>query len=98
MRRIRDRSHLMIRKCLASSHLRPRSDQLDFEAPHFTPFLLLDSNCFLDLAADQVLVLNKVLDLLSACVHVTSSNARLSTLGAMDFSARFEYDALAILV
>ncbi|KAF8212106.1 Sec63-domain-containing protein [Mycena galopus ATCC 62051] len=39
-----------------------------------------------DLAADQVLVLEKVLNLLSACVDVMSSNAWLNALGAMDLS------------
>jgi len=66
-------------------------DQTDFEAPHFKTFLLLQAHFSRlqlppDLAADQVLVLEKVLNLLSACVDVMSSNAWLNALGAMDLS------------
>ncbi|KAF8056607.1 DNA polymerase theta/eta [Lyophyllum atratum] len=66
-------------------------DNADFEAPHFKTFLLLQAHFSrlqlpADLAADQVLVLEKVLNLLSACVDVMSSNAWLSALGAMDLS------------
>ncbi|EAU82983.1 DNA polymerase theta/eta [Coprinopsis cinerea okayama7 len=66
-------------------------DQPDFEAPHFKTFLLLQAHFSRlqlppDLAADQVLVLEKVLNLLSACVDVMSSNAWLNALGAMDLS------------
>ena len=63
-------------------------DKPDFEAPHFKTFLLLQAHFSRlqlppDLASDQVLVLEKVLNLLSACVDVMSSNAWLSALGAM---------------
>ncbi|OSX63730.1 hypothetical protein POSPLADRAFT_1055810 [Postia placenta MAD-698-R-SB12] len=66
-------------------------DRPDFEAPHFKTFLLLQAHFSRlqlppDLAADQVLVLEKVLNLLSACVDVMSSNAWLNALGAMDLS------------
>ncbi|KAJ7271901.1 Sec63 Brl domain-containing protein [Mycena haematopus] len=66
-------------------------DKADFEAPHFKTFLLLQAHFSrlqlpADLAADQVLVLEKVLNLLSACVDVMSSNAWLNALGAMDLS------------
>lgn len=66
-------------------------ERADFEAPHFKTFLLLQAHFSRiqlppDLAADQVLVLEKVLNLLSACVDVMSSNAWLSALGAMDLS------------
>ncbi|KAJ7046921.1 putative RNA helicase [Mycena alexandri] len=66
-------------------------DKADFEAPHFKTFLLLQAHFSRlqlppDLAADQVLVLEKVLNLLSACVDVMSSNAWLNALGAMDLS------------
>lgn len=66
-------------------------DQNDYEAPHFKTFLLLQAHFSRiqlppDLAADQVLVLEKVLNLLSASVDVMSSNAWLSALGAMDLS------------
>ncbi|EIW74460.1 Sec63-domain-containing protein [Coniophora puteana RWD-64-598 SS2] len=66
-------------------------DRADFEAPHFKTFLLLQAHFSRlqlppDLAADQALVLEKVLNLLSACVDVMSSNAWLNALGAMDLS------------
>ncbi|KAK2464636.1 hypothetical protein APHAL10511_003329 [Amanita phalloides] len=66
-------------------------DRVDFEAPHFKTFLLLQAHFSriqlpADLVADQVLVLEKVLNLLSACVDVMSSNAWLNALGAMDLS------------
>ncbi len=66
-------------------------DKADFETPHFKTFLLLQAHFSRlslppDLAADQVLVLEKVLNLLSACVDVMSSNAWLNALGAMDLS------------
>ena len=66
-------------------------DRADFEAPHFEAFLLLQAHFSRiqlppDLAADQVLVLEKILNLLSACVDVLSSNAWLNALGAMDLS------------
>ena len=61
-------------------------DKPDFEAPHFKTFLLLQAQFSRlqlppDLASDRVL--EKVLNLLSACVDVMSSNAWLSALGAM---------------
>lgn len=63
----------------------------NFEAPHFKTSLLLQAHFSRlqlppDLAADQVLVLEKVLNLLSACVDVMSSNAWLNAVGAMDLS------------
>nr|VWO96385.1 Pre-mRNA-splicing ATP-dependent RNA helicase PRP28 (EC [Ganoderma boninense] len=66
-------------------------DKADFETPHFKTFLLLQAHFSRlslppDLAADQGLVLEKVLNLLSACVDVMSSNAWLNALGAMDLS------------
>jgi len=66
-------------------------DHVDFEAPHFKTFLLLQAHFSHlqlppDLAADQVLILEKVLNLLSAYVDVMSSNAWLNALGAMDLS------------
>ncbi|KIJ93294.1 hypothetical protein K443DRAFT_112249 [Laccaria amethystina LaAM-08-1] len=66
-------------------------ERADFETPHFKTFLLLQAHFSRlqlppDLAADQVLVLEKVLNLLSASVDVMSSSAWLSALGAMDLS------------
>ncbi|KAG7448800.1 Sec63-domain-containing protein [Guyanagaster necrorhizus] len=66
-------------------------DGVNFEVPHFKTFLLLQAHFSriqlpADLAADQKIVLEKVLNLLSACVDVMSSNAWLSALGAMDLA------------
>ena len=62
---------------------------LDFEAPPLKTLLLLQAH-FLQLppylAADQVLVLGKVLNPLSASVDVMSPSTWLSALGAMDIS------------
>lgn len=63
----------------------------DFETPHFKSFLLLQAHFSRiqlppDLTADQALVLEKVLNLLSACVDVMSSNAWLNAMNAMDLS------------
>lgn len=79
-----------------SSYLRLRTSQshhVDYESPHFKTFLLLQAHFSrLQLphnrASDQVLVLEKVLNLLSACVDVMSSNAWLNALWAMDLSQR----------
>jgi pre-mRNA-splicing helicase BRR2 len=66
-------------------------DHVNFKAPHFKAFLLLQAH-FLqiqlppDLAANQVLILEKVLNLLSACVDVMSLNMWLNALGVMDLS------------
>ena len=64
-------------------------DKPDFEAPHFKTFLLLRVHflCLqlpLDLTSDQVLVLEKVLNLLSARVNFMLSNAWLGAFGTMD--------------
>ena len=72
-------------------HVPVKLERADFEAPHFKTFWLLRAHFSRlrlppDLAADQVLVLGKVLRLLSASVDVMSSSACLSALGAMDLS------------
>ncbi|KZS98066.1 Sec63-domain-containing protein [Sistotremastrum niveocremeum HHB9708] len=66
-------------------------DKVDFDAPHFKTFILLQAHFSRihlppDLASDLTLVLEKVLNLLSAAVDVMSSNAWLNALGAMDLS------------
>ncbi|KAH9965547.1 putative RNA helicase [Lactifluus volemus] len=66
-------------------------DEANFEVPHFKTFLLLQAHFSRlqlppDLVADQALVLEKITNLLSACVDVMSSNAWLNALGAMDLS------------
>jgi pre-mRNA-splicing helicase BRR2 len=68
-----------------------KSDKANFESTSFKTFLLLQAHFSRlqlppDLAADQVLILEKVLNLLSASVDVMSSNAWLNALGAMDLS------------
>ena len=66
-------------------------DCVNFKASHFKTFLLFQAH-FLhiqlppDPATDQVHVLEKVLNLFSACINVMSSNVWLNTLGAMDLS------------
>ena len=67
------------------------ASSVNFEAPHFKTFLLLQAHFGriqlpADLVADQKLILEKVLTLLSACVDVMSSNAWLNALGAMDLA------------
>ncbi|KAF8707564.1 Sec63 protein, partial [Rhizoctonia solani] len=66
-------------------------DSADYEAPYFKTFLLLQAHFSRltlppDLAADQALVLGKVLNLLSACVDVLSSGGRMNATNAMDLS------------
>lgn len=66
-------------------------DTANYEAPHFKTFLLLQAHFSRlqlppDLAHDQAHILQKVLNLLAACVDVMSSNAQLNALGAMDLS------------
>ncbi|KAI6032410.1 Sec63 Brl domain-containing protein [Pisolithus marmoratus] len=69
-------------------------DHPGFEAPHFMMFVLLQAH-FLhiqlpaDLTADQALVLEMVLNVLSTCVDVMSSHAWLNALGAMDLSQMY---------
>jgi pre-mRNA-splicing helicase BRR2 len=68
-----------------------KTDNVDFEQPHIKTFILLQAHFSRlqlppDLAADQIIILEKVMNLLSACVDVMSSNAWLNALGAMDLS------------
>ncbi|GAA6043916.1 hypothetical protein JCM8097_004108 [Rhodosporidiobolus ruineniae] len=63
----------------------------DYESPHFKTNVLLQAHFSrltlpADLAADQAVILGKVLNLLAACVDVMSSNAYLNALGAMELS------------
>jgi pre-mRNA-splicing helicase BRR2 len=66
-----------------------KADDVDFEQPHikiFIPLKAYFSRLQLppDLATDQIIALEKVMNLLSACVDVMSSNAWLNALGTMD--------------
>lgn len=68
-----------------------KTDNADFEQPHIKTFVLLQAHFSRlqlppDLAADQAMILEKIMNLLSACVDVMSSNAWLNALGAMDLS------------
>ena len=65
--------------------------KVDYDKPAFKTFLLLQAHFSRlhlppDLVSDQRMILEKVLNLLSACVDVMSSNAHLNALGAMDLS------------
>jgi pre-mRNA-splicing helicase BRR2 len=64
---------------------------VDYNSPHFKTNVLLQAHFArltlpADLAADQALILTKVLNLLSACVDVMSSNAFLNAIGACELS------------
>lgn len=66
-------------------------DHVSFETPHFKTFLLVQAHFSRlqlppDLAADQAMILEKMLNLLSASVDVMSSNAWLNATRAMDLS------------
>lgn len=62
-----------------------------FESPHFKAFVLLQAHFSrmelpADLAKDQELILSKVLNLLSGCVDVLSSDGHLNAMSAMEMS------------
>ncbi|PWN88119.1 putative ATP dependent RNA helicase, partial [Acaromyces ingoldii] len=66
-------------------------DKVNFNSPYHKVFVLLQAHFArmtlpTDLAADQRGVLQKVLNLLSACVDVMSSNAFLNAIVAMELS------------
>ena len=62
-----------------------------FESPHFKAFVLLQAHFSrmqlpADLAKDQEIILSKVLNLLSGCVDVLSSDGHLNAMSAMEMS------------
>lgn len=62
-----------------------------YESPHFKAFVLLQAHFSrmqlpIDLAKDQEIILRKVLNLLSACVDVLSSEGHLNAMSAMEMS------------
>ncbi|KAI9731600.1 MAG: DEIH-box ATPase [Cirrosporium novae-zelandiae] len=62
-----------------------------FESPHFKAFVLLQAHFSrmqlpIDLSKDQDIILSKVLNLLSACVDVLSSEGHLNAMNAMEMS------------
>ncbi|OQO00368.1 hypothetical protein B0A48_13716 [Cryoendolithus antarcticus] len=65
--------------------------ETNFESPHFKAFVLLQAHFSrmqlpTDLAKDQEIILRKVLNLLSACVDVLSSEGHLNAMSAMEMS------------
>ncbi|KAL8914049.1 MAG: hypothetical protein Q9171_001300 [Xanthocarpia ochracea] len=62
-----------------------------YESPHFKAFVLLQAHFSrmalpIDLAKDQEIILGKVLNLLSGCVDVLSSEGHLNAMNAMEMS------------
>ncbi|KAL8656143.1 MAG: hypothetical protein Q9210_000469 [Variospora velana] len=62
-----------------------------YESPHFKAFVLLQAHFSrmalpIDLAKDQEVILSKVLNLLSGCVDVLSSEGHLNATSAMEMS------------
>ena len=62
-----------------------------YESPHFKAFVLLQAHFSrmqlpTDLAKDQEIILSKVLNLLSGCVDVLSSDGHLNAMSAMEMS------------
>lgn len=62
-----------------------------YDSPHFKAFVLLQAHFSrlqlpVDLAKDQELIVSKVLNLLSACVDVLSSEGHLNAMSAMEMS------------
>ncbi|CAK4033410.1 Pre-mRNA-splicing factor brr2 [Lecanosticta acicola] len=65
--------------------------EANFESPHFKAFVLLQAHFSrmllpADLAKDQEVILRKVLNILSACVDVLSSEGHLNAMQAMEIS------------
>ncbi|EEB93778.1 hypothetical protein MPER_07525, partial [Moniliophthora perniciosa FA553] len=88
---IRRHEDVLLKRLYDRVPVKLEQSSVNFEAPHFKTFLLLQAHFSriqlpADLVADQKLILEKVLTLLSACVDVMSSNAWLSALGAMDLA------------
>src|SRR6202012_316975 len=62
-----------------------------YDSPHFKAFVLLQAHFSrmqlpTDLAKDQEVILRKILNLLSACVDVLSSEGHLNAMTAMEMS------------
>lgn len=65
--------------------------QPDYGSPHFKAFVLLQAHFSrmqlpVDLAKDQEVIVSKVLNLLSGCVDVLSSDGHLNAMSAMEMS------------
>ncbi|KAI5838977.1 putative pre-mRNA splicing helicase [Morchella snyderi] len=68
-----------------------KMSQPNYESPHFKAFVLIQAHFSrmqlpADLATDQGVVLSKVLNLLSACVDVLSSEGHINAMNAMELS------------
>ncbi|KAI9802245.1 MAG: hypothetical protein M1825_002966 [Sarcosagium campestre] len=68
-----------------------KMSQPNFETPHFKAFVLLQAHFSrmqlpVDVAKDQETIVGKVLNLLSACVDVLSSEGHLNAMSAMEMS------------
>ncbi|KAF9267488.1 Sec63-domain-containing protein [Marasmius fiardii PR-910] len=88
---IRRHEDVLLKRLYDRLPVKLEASSVNFEAPHFKTFLLLQAHFSriqlpADLIADQKMILEKALTLLSACVDVMSSNAWLSALGAMDLA------------
>ncbi|KAJ4471946.1 Sec63-domain-containing protein [Lentinula lateritia] len=88
---IRRHEDVLLRRLYDRLPVKLDSSSVNYESPHFKTFLLLQAHFSrihlpADLVADQRLVLEKILNLLSACVDVLSSNAWLNALSAMDLA------------
>ena len=62
-----------------------------FDSPHFKAFVLLQAHFSrmqlpIDLAKDQEVIISKILNLLSACVDVLSSEGHINAMSAMEMS------------
>lgn len=88
---IRRHEDVLLRRLYDRLPVKLDASSVNFESPHFKTFLLLQAHFSrlqlpADFVADQRLILEKVLNLLSACVDVLSSNAWLNALSAMDLA------------
>ncbi|KAI5798917.1 putative pre-mRNA splicing helicase [Geopyxis carbonaria] len=68
-----------------------KMSEANHESPHFKAFVLLQAHFSrmqlpADLAKDQEIVLSKILNLLSGCVDVLSSEGHLNAMNAMEMS------------
>ncbi|KAB8077842.1 Sec63 Brl domain-containing protein [Aspergillus leporis] len=68
-----------------------KMSQAAYDSPHFKAFVLLQAHFSrmqlpIDLAKDQEVIVSKVLNLLSACVDVLSSEGHLNAMNAMEMS------------
>lgn len=68
-----------------------KMSETSYDSPHFKAFVLLQAHFSrmqlpIDLAKDQEMIVGKVLNLLSACVDVLSSEGHLNAMSAMEMS------------